>query len=173
MNGKVLGVGLLGFTAIFAAVLWYFQTYAFYEIETAEGDTIRLVSVVSGEPSPIPVSEMTTLDADTSPLKYRACFRVTNSIAMLTESFVIVDDAKPLQPPSWFECFNAKALTEDLASGEAVAFLSEANREYGIDRIVAVHQDGRGFAWHQINACGTAAFDGKDLPAGCPEKPES
>ena len=92
---------------------------------------------------------------------------------MLTESFVIVEDATPLQAPGWFDCFDAATLTEDLESGAAIAFLSQPHVSYGVDRIVAVYGDGRAYAWHQINECGQAAFDGDPLPADCPEKPES
>ena len=39
-------------------------------------------------------------------------------------------------------------------------------------RIVAITEDGRGYAWHQINACGKEVFDGKPAPEGCPPAPE-
>ena len=173
MSGRLLGILLLGFTAVFAAALWYFQIYAFYQTETPEGFEVRLTSLVSGQPEKVPASDITVLDAETSPLKFRACFRLTNSLLMLTETYVLTEEATPLQSPSWFECFDAAQLTEDLETGKALAFVGQAHISYGIDRIVAVYDDGRGFAWHQINECGTAAFDGKELPAGCPDKPES
>jgi hypothetical protein len=43
---------------------------------------------------------------------------------------------------------------------------------WGIDRVVAVLPDGRGFAWHQINPCGEVVFNGEPAPAGCPPLPE-
>ena len=36
--------------------------------------------------------------------------------------------------------------------GEALAFLSEPLKDYGMDRVVAVFPDGRAYAWHQLNA---------------------
>ena len=47
------------------------------------------------------------------------------------------------------------------------------NIQYGIDRVVAVYPDGRGYAWHQINACGEVVFNREPVPEGCPEPPES
>jgi hypothetical protein len=43
---------------------------------------------------------------------------------------------------------------------------------YGIDRIVAITEDGRGYVWHQINDCGEVVFDGEPAPENCPEPPE-
>ncbi len=91
---------------------------------------------------------------------------------MLTETYVIYDDAVPLNAPGWFDCFDAAEIGAALENGEALAFLGTENISYGIDRIVAVLPDGRGFAWHEINTCGKLAFDGEDLPATCPPKPE-
>ena len=49
---------------------------------------------------------------------------------------------------------------------------SQKRISYGIDRIVAIYPDGRGYAWHQINACGEVVFDGQPAPENCPPKPE-
>jgi len=151
MKGKHIMGGMLGFTAVFAGSLWYFQNYAFYEVDTPDRFDMTLVSVVSGAPETIAASGFTVLDAETSPLKFRACFRVQNSIPMMTESYEIYDAATPLQPPAWFDCFDHVRITEDLASGEAVAFLSQKEIEDGVDRVVAVYDDGRAYAWHQLN----------------------
>ncbi len=47
------------------------------------------------------------------------------------------------------------------------------NVQYGIDRVVAILPDGRGFVWHQINRCGEVVFRGDAAPEGCPPPPES
>lgn len=285
MKGRILISGLLGFTVIFAAALWYFQTYAYYErvelappqapqidavqpvaVETPpaqsvlpadkpddgqppvpgsldapnetdtaaldtgvverpaatttppeatppatdtapdanavdDGETpsskkaattpeiaapdsdmdvaalsglvsIRLTRVMDNLPEPMLAEAFEGIDAPTSPLKFKACFRAVNSIPMLTETYVIYDDATPLKAPSWFNCYDYREISQALDTGGAVAFLGEANIRYGIDRVVAVFDDGRAFAWHQLNQCGQAAFTGADLPEGCPPKPE-
>lgn len=151
MKGSILMGGLLGFAAIFGAALWYFQNYAFYEVSAPDDFSMPLTLVGSGVAEPILASDFTVLTAGTSPLKFRACFTVGNSIPMMTETYVVYDRATPLQPPAWFDCFDHAKLTEDIESGNAVAFLSIENVSDGVDRVVAVYGDGRGYAWHQLN----------------------
>jgi hypothetical protein len=43
---------------------------------------------------------------------------------------------------------------------------------YGVDRVVAITEDGRGYVWHQINRCGEVVFDGQAAPDDCPEPPQ-
>ena len=151
MKGSILVGGFLAFTAIFAGVLWYYQNYAFYDVSSSEYFTMELTLVGGGEPAPILADEFNLLTSDTSPLKFRACFTVGNSIPMLTETYVVFEDATPLKSPSWFDCYDYVQITEDLKSGKAVAFLGEKNITDGIDRVVAIYDDGRAFAWHQFN----------------------
>jgi hypothetical protein len=92
------------------------------------------------------------IDATSSPLRFRACFRTTLDIATLTEAYKVYDGAVPLVGPSWFSCFDAGRITRALASGEAVAFLSQADIAPQIDRVVAVFPDGTAYAWHQVKA---------------------
>ena len=112
------------------------------------------------------------IDADSSPLRYRACFTTPMSTAMMTETYVLYDDAVPLNAPDWFDCFDATEVGEALESGQALAFMGTENIVYGFDRVVAVMEDGRGFVWHQINHCGEEVFDGNPPPPGCPPPPE-
>ena len=90
----------------------------------------------------------------------------------MTETFLPHERAEPKVAPKWFDCFDADEIGAALRNGSALAFMGTENIEYGIDRIVAVMTDGRGFAWHQINRCGEIAFDGDPLPPSCPPKPE-
>jgi hypothetical protein len=123
-------------------------------------------------PEPIVVSSFDAIDAVSSPLRYRACFQTALSQAMLTETFVIVDNAEPRVAPAWFDCFDAEQIGADIST-DAIVFMGVENIEYGIDRVVAVYPDGRGFSWHQINACGEVVFNREPVPAGCPTPPES
>ncbi len=151
MKGKILMGGMLGFTAIFAGALWYFQNYAYYDVDETDDFIIQLTLVGGAGMQDIPASNFKILSSETSPLKFRACFTVENSIPMLTETFIVYEDATPLLPPSWFTCFDTVAITEDLDTGEAVAFLSAKDVSQGVDRIVAVYGDGRAYSWHQLN----------------------
>ncbi|NOX73110.1 MAG: histidine kinase [Alphaproteobacteria bacterium] len=134
--------------------------------------TIRLTRVWDNQPEIIAASDFEGIDAPTSPLKFKGCFKVGNSIPMMTEAYVTYADPTPLKAPGWFGCYDYETLTTDLESGEAVAFLSEGNLFYGVDRVVAVYGDGRAYTWQQINACGTAVYDGSALPKNCPPKPK-
>ena len=108
--------------------------------------------LTSDQPEAIIVSGVEGIDADSSPIKFRACFTTPLSLAMLTETYQMYDAAEPLIAPSSFECFDAEAISRALQAGEALAFLSEPGIHKGVDRVVAVFPDGRAFAWHQLNA---------------------
>jgi len=174
VNAGRIAVGFIVISALFAgAFLWYTAESAFYTPVTFQpGAEIRLVPLTGDLPEPILVADVTGIDAASSPIKFRACFTTPLSLAMLTETYRAYDKAEPLIAPSSFDCFDAKAIGEALEAGEALAFLSEPNIIYGIDRVVAVTGDGRGYAWHQINACGLEVFDGNPAPEGCPPVPE-
>ena len=161
------------FALAFGAVMYYLQVYAFYDEVQASTDDVVLTSLVSGEPEPILYDNFQGIDADSSPVRYRACFDTPTSLALMTETYQIHDDAVPLVAPNWFDCFDADAIGADLESGVAIAFMGTENIQYGIDRIVAVYGDGRAVSWNQINACGEVAFHGDPVPAGCPTPPES
>jgi len=157
------------FALVAGAALYYLQVYAYYE--EVEVDKVQLTSLISGEAEDLLFENFKAIDSNSSPVRYRACYETPTSLATLTETFVIYDEAEPLVAPSWFDCFDADTLGADLEIGTAVAFLGVENIQYGIDRIVAVYPDGRAFAWHQINACGEVVFDGDAAPVGCPPPP--
>jgi hypothetical protein len=52
-----------------------------------------------------------------------------------------------------------------------VVALSEANRPWGVDRVVAIRGE-QAWVWPQINRCGLAVFSGEPLPEGCTPPPE-
>lgn len=135
------------------------------------GIRLTMVRVSDRLPEEILASEFRGIDADTSPIRFRACFRVENSLAYLTETYELYDDPVPLRAPGWFDCFDAGAITEALETGEALAFLGQAHVKYGVDRVIAVFPDGRAYAWNQLNDCGKAAFSGDPLPPHCPPPP--
>ncbi len=151
MNGKLVG-GVIVLAALITGIsIYYLQVYAFYvQLDPAEVD-IRLTGIVSQEPEPILTDALQAIDSDSSPIRFRACFETGRSIAGLTEQFVVYDAADPLNAPDWFDCFDAAEVGEALIAGDAIAFLGEKNIHDGVDRVVAVFDDGRAFAWHQLN----------------------
>ena len=169
MTGKLFVIALVLSAAIGGAAMYWLQVYAFYE--PVEEPRIELTTL-QGTVEPILAENVQAIDADSSPIRYRACFETPMSEAMMSETYVLYDEATPLNAPDWFDCFSSTEIGEALETGQALAFLGVENIEYGIDRVVAVLPDGRGFAWHQINRCGERVFDGDPPPEGCPLPPE-
>lgn len=171
-SGKWLVLAIVGVTAVFGAAQWYFQTAAFYEPVTAAGAALQ-VTLTDGTTAPLEVVEFDGIDADTSPLRLRACFRLTDAGLDAVANAMPYPDAAPLIAPGWFDCFDAPTIGAAIETGEATAILSAKDYVYGVDRVIAVLPDGRGFAWPQLNPCGEAAFSSDPLPADCPPAPES
>jgi len=171
--GKFLA-GMILMSALAAGLaMYYLQVYHFYEEVSANGtDDVQLVSLVSGQPEPVLYDGFEAIDATSSPIRYRACFTTTMSHAMLSETYEIYDTAEPLVAPKWFDCFDAGAIGLALEEGRALAFLGTKDIQYGVDRIVAITEDGKGYVWHQINRCGEIVFDGNRAPDDCPVPPQ-
>jgi hypothetical protein len=140
VKGRTLGIGLLAFTAVFGAALYYFQTFAFYERQSGVG-------ALTLDGAPVPVADYEGIDAATSPLKLRGCFRVDPAAFAAAAP---VEDATPLVAPFWFDCFDAGAITEDLAAGRAAAYAVDPGRVEGFDGRAAIYPDGRGYVWRQL-----------------------
>ncbi len=177
--GKIVVI-LIGLAAILGGGgMYYLQVYGYYSPVTLAGDMdtpgstqIRLTSLTSQLAEPIRVDDFQGIDADSSPLRFRGCFTTPQSLATLTEIYVNYEAPVPLTGPSPFDCYDADQIGADLEVGTAIAFLSEFNINYGVDRVIAIYDDGRAFAWHQINHCGEKVFDGHPAPQGCPPAPE-
>lgn len=152
MLGRII-VGFIVLSALIGgASVWYTAESAYYEpVVFQPGAEIRLVPIAGGEPEAIVVSNLQGIDADSSPIKFRACFTTPLTLATLTETYRDYPAAEPLIAPTSFDCFDAKEIGEALESGEALAFLSEPNIHPGVDRVVAVFPDGRAYAWQQLN----------------------
>ena len=60
----------------------------------------------------------------------------------LSAAFVAVEDIEPRNAPGWFDCFDTGALAAALEDGTARAYLGGKNVAYGVDRIVAITEDG-------------------------------
>lgn len=152
MNGKIAAGSIVISAAVAGVAIWYLQVYAFYEeVSFTPGQEITLTTIESGQPEPILAEGVTGIDADSSPLRFRACFTTPLTQAMLSETYRAYEGAEPLVAPGWFDCFDAVEIGTALERGEALAFLSQAGVATDVDRVVAVFPDGRAFAWHQLN----------------------
>ena len=172
MTGKILVTFIFVTALLTGGAIYYLQVYYYYEEVAATGtDDVLLTSRITGRPAPLPYDSFQAIDANSSPIRYRACFTTPMDQAALLEKYEPYDGAEPLTGPGWFECFDAMAIGTALEEGTAIGFLGTRDIRYGIDRVVAVTADGRGYVWHQINPCGEVVFDGQPVPEGCPPKP--
>ena len=153
MLGKFV-VGFIFLTSlIVGGLVYYLQVYAYYEEVAAPVGAyeMRLVSLGSGQPEPITINDFQGIDAYSSPLRFRGCFTTPSSIETLAEDYQVFDAAIPLVGPSWFDCYDAKAIGASLETGEATGFLAQRNISDGVDRVMAIYPDGRAYVWHQLN----------------------
>ena len=152
MNGKIVAGGIV-LTGLAAGIAMYWlQVYAFYEPASfTPGAEILLTPIIGDTPEAIVVADVQGVDAESSPLRFRACFTTPLSLATLTETYKVYEAAEPTIAPGWFDCFDAQAIGAALETGEALAFLSQAAIAPQVDRVVAVFSDGRAYAWHQLH----------------------
>ncbi|MEM8803442.1 MAG: DUF6446 family protein, partial [Pseudomonadota bacterium] len=113
--GKILASIILICAALAGGGMYYLQVYGFYEEVQADNvEDVQLTGVVSGAPEAILYENFKAIDADSSPLRYRACFETTMSQALLTETYELYDNPVPNNAPGWFDCFDAQDIGEAL-----------------------------------------------------------
>ena len=139
-TGRIVLVGMALALVVFAAALWWFQTRAWYD-EVIGVETV----VVAGQE--VPVTDWQGVDAASSPIKLRACFRVEPEALAAAPA---ADAPTPLFAPDWFDCFDAEALTRALEAGEARAVRAAAEEFHATERLIAVYPDGRAYMWRQL-----------------------
>lgn len=170
MSGKILGIFIVAAALIFGAVVYYAQVYYFYAPLPEDEARVVLTPQDRGEPRDIPFRDFEGIDASSSPIRYRACFTTSERPDTLDPVFERYEGAEPRNAPDWFGCFDAEAIGAQIAAGTAHVYTSRRNIEFGIDRVVAITEDGRGYIWEEINECGDKAYDGTPLGEDCPER---
>jgi len=146
LDGRIPALLILG-AAIAAGVgVWYAQEYGFYEEVDPAG--LRIGVIASGKPVPLEVGDLEAIDASSSPIRWRGCFRLAAPLPGDAEVFA---QPTPLVGPNWFSCFDAGRIDADLKSGAAKAYLSQPEIRPDVDRVIAVYPDGRAYGWHQFN----------------------
>jgi uncharacterized protein DUF6446 len=169
MTGKIIVLAILATSLFGGAAIYYLQVYGFYQ--PVEQGEVQLVSMASGAPEAISIDNFDGIDAGSSPIRYRACFTTDIPLDLLSEAYVGLDPTTPRNAPPWFDCFDAAAIGAELDVGTARLFLGHKNVEFGVDRMVAITQDGRGYVWHDLNDCGEKAYDGTVVGEECPKRP--
>jgi len=143
-SGKVIAGGIVAFGVIFGIGMWYSQVYAYYE-EVAGLDEVT----VGGEA--FSVHDYKGITARTSPLKMRGCFTFDQPKAAITAG-QLAEDAVPLKPPYWFECFDPVQILADIESGAATPIMAGLDDGDGADLYMAIYPDGRAYRWRQPNS---------------------
>jgi hypothetical protein len=153
VNGRIAVVTIVLASLLAAFGVWYANERANFDPipVSSPSAVMRMVSIATHEPEVLAVDGFEGIEGDSSPLRFRGCFRVELSLALLTETYEIYEGATPLIAPSRFACFDAQQIGQDLEAGEAVAFLSEREVHKDVDRVIAVYPDGRAYAWQQLN----------------------
>lgn len=171
--GRFLAIVLVLSGLIAGVSMYYLQVYAYYEDVPEDQFDVQLVNLATGKSESIAFDNFKAIDASSSPIRYRACFTTDMSQPLLTETYQMYDDAEPRIAPGWFDCFDAKTISQELEAGTALAFMGTKNVHYGVDRIVAITEDGHGYVWHEPNNCGDLAYDGSPDSEACPAHPET
>jgi len=154
---KIMKTGFMPLMLVVAVIYFYFQVM---ENPDPAGNvenptlspyhfTLKLTSVVTGNPEDVVIDGLSALSSGEANM--HGCFKTTMSLPMMTETYKIYDDALPVAPVDGLACFDAKEISAALAADTAFAFLSQSNIATGIDRVVAVYDDGRAFVWNQPN----------------------
>lgn len=110
---------------------------------------MRLVLIGGADSEAIVTRDLRAISDESDPHSLYACFSTEGSIPMLTETFEVAEDAAPKPPAADLPCFDAETLAGDLKSGAALAFVGARDIWPGVDRLIAIYDDGRAFAWHQ------------------------
>jgi hypothetical protein len=168
--GRLAVVALLAFAVIAGAGLFYLEQFHWYDLREAGQGTIALAGP-DGAPVTIAVRDLAVAEGDASPLKYRACFATDATPESLAGRVAAYAEPEPTIAPLSFPCFDAGEIAAALDAGRATAYRAAEEVTYGIDRVVALTADGRGYAWHQLNVCGERVYDGDPPPPGCPPPP--
>ena len=166
MTGRIAAALVVLAAILGGGGMYWLQVHAFYD-RSAGGEVV--LTAADGERRAVTARDVEAIDADSSPLRYRACFAHDLDPA----DFAPYPAAEPTVGPGWFECYDAAAVGAAIEAGRARAVLGTAGVTYGVDRVAALLPDGRGVMWHQLNPCGEAVYAGREAPSGCPPPPEA
>lgn len=142
MNGKIAVIVLILAPLLVGGGIWYAQEYGYYD--SIEPGSPASVVTIAGT-GQLDIAEFEGIDADSSPIRWRACFRINGDVPA-GQSY---ESATPLIGPRWFDCFNAAKIGADLEAGKARAVLGQSDIHPDVDRVLAIYPDGRAYGWHQ------------------------
>ena len=90
MTGKIMVMSILLTSVIAGATMYYLQVYGFYQrVNVEQSKGISLVNLSTQEPEKIQVANFQGIDANSSPIRFRACFEVNDPIDLLKEKYLM------------------------------------------------------------------------------------
>ena len=146
--GRAAVIAIVAAAVLAGGGIWYAQEYLYYEPIDPDGPGAALQITTPAGTRPLPVAGFEGIDANSSPVRWRACARITQGPPADALPFA---GATPLNAPRWFDCFDAARIGADLESGAATAVLGQAEIHPDVDRVLAVYPDGRVYGWQQYN----------------------
>lgn len=161
MKGRIAVIAIVLSAVLVGGGIWYTQEYYYYDrIEPGSpASVIMMTSRLTGDQArenpgyrdfELDLLEFEGIDADSSPIRWRACFRINpGSHLPMHSAGMVYENPTPLVAPKWFDCFDAAQIGADLESGAAQAFYSPSDTPEDVDRVIAIYPDGRGYGWHQ------------------------
>ncbi len=112
---------------------------------------IRLTPIIGAGAEAVDIAGLQVGGLAEDGFSQHGCFQMDQSFGLLTETYELAEPAMPEPIAGGLACFDAGQLAEDLDIGHALAFWGEKDLIPGVDRVVAVYDDGRAFVWHQKN----------------------
>ncbi|MCY3879490.1 MAG: DUF6446 family protein [Rhodobacteraceae bacterium] len=149
MTGRLAVLLLLAVVSLTGAALWYLGTYVQYTAFHGPQPGFGPVLELQGIRKSVSLADIQGIQGDSSPLKFRACFRTDPPVPIPADA--AYPDPTPLVAPDWFGCFDAERIGADLEADLAQAVLVKGEIASSIDRVVAFYPDGRGYVWHQLS----------------------
>lgn len=110
---------------------------------------IALTPIIGDVAEPIAIRNPQGTSDNSDVDSFYACFDTDLNFAFVTETYEILENVDPPSPASHLPCFDAAKIQADVYSGEAIAVMGERDYAIGVDRLVVLYQDGRGYAWNQ------------------------
>ena len=86
MRGKILVITILLTSFLGGATMYYLQVYGYYaKVGLEQSKGISLVNLATLEPEKMEVVNYQGIAADSSPIRFRACFEIKHSFDFLRE----------------------------------------------------------------------------------------
>ena len=172
LDGQVFGIVILATALMAGAALYYLQVYHFYEEVTlaSEGGEVEMK---------ITLADGSVIDLPAPGFRGDRRRQLAHPVPRLFRRGAAAGcGPRPLrgrraaQRAGLVRVLRRAGHRRGARGGARARLSGRADIEYGIDRVIAVTEDGRAYAWHQINRCGEVVFDGQPAPDDCPDPPQ-